>query len=404
MFDTANTTGERPYEASDEAYEEAYDEGFEGSWSMAATHTHRQALDEQYLAWLEEVAHLDAIAAYRRDGYTSTTAFMVHRCGVTVGDAHRDVALARTLGDVPHATTALRAGAISLAQLRLLADMARRHPAEFTDAEPHLTETVTGLTPQETARALAYWSQSVCGPDDLPDEPEPSTMFFSRTTGGDADIAGRLDENDADVVAAALDALMTADVRSEPDVGLGRRTPSQRRADALVELALRFLHSGDGPTRHGQRPHVSVVVDHDVLTLRDVGGTCETTHGHVIHPHTARRYACHSHVTRIVRDADSDVVDVGRTHRTVTAAQWKALAVRDRHCSFPGCSRPPDWCDAHHREHWADGGATDLDNLHLLCRRHHVLVHEGGFTMTIEDGALVFRRPDGTELPGRAPP
>ena len=73
----------------------------------------------------------------------------------------------------------------------------------------------------------------------------------------------------------------------------------------------------------------------------------------------------------------SEVLDLGRRTRWPTAAQHRALAHRDGGCVFPGCDRPSEWCDAHHLVHWPSGGPTDLDNLALLCRRHHVAVHEG---------------------------
>jgi HNH endonuclease len=63
----------------------------------------------------------------------------------------------------------------------------------------------------------------------------------------------------------------------------------------------------------------------------------------------------------------------------VSPAQRRALTHRDGGCVFPGCDRPEAWCDAHHLVHWTRGGPTDLDNLALLCRRHHVTVHEGGW-------------------------
>ena len=74
---------------------------------------------------------------------------------------------------------------------------------------------------------------------------------------------------------------------------------------------------------------------------------------------------------------ESEVLDVGRTTRVVPAAIRRALALRDKGCAHPGCTRPHHWCDAHHKVHWVDGGETSLDNLVLLCRRHHRMVHEG---------------------------
>ena len=92
-----------------------------------------------------------------------------------------------------------------------------------------------------------------------------------------------------------------------------------------------------------------------------------------------------------------EVLDVGRRTRTISPALRRALAARDRHCRFPGC--PARRCDAHHVEHWAHGGATALDNLVLLCRRHHRAVHEGGFRVAFgAAGDVRFVRPDGRPL------
>ncbi len=89
---------------------------------------------------------------------------------------------------------------------------------------------------------------------------------------------------------------------------------------------------------------------------------------------------------------------MGRRSRTVPPGLRTALAHRDGGCAFPGCGRPPDWCDAHHVRHWRDGGSTSRDNLALLCGQHHQAVHEGGWHLTLTpDG-----RPSVTP-PGSAP-
>jgi HNH endonuclease len=81
----------------------------------------------------------------------------------------------------------------------------------------------------------------------------------------------------------------------------------------------------------------------------------------------------------------------------VPTALRKALVVRDEHCAFPGCDRPQSWCDAHHVVHWADGGETNLDNLLLLCRPHHRMLHNG-FGVEMARGRATFRRPDGSPI------
>jgi hypothetical protein len=119
----------------------------------------------------------------------------------------------------------------------------------------------------------------------------------------------------------------------------------------------------------------------------------------------ARRVACDASVMRVVMAGTSEPLDVGRRTALISAALRRAVIIRDGHCRFPGCDRPHTWCDAHHVVHWADGGPTSLENLMLLCRRHHRLIHRhGGFRLDVEDGRPVFRRPDGSPLEGRAPP
>ena len=117
---------------------------------------------------------------------------------------------------------------------------------------------------------------------------------------------------------------------------------------------------------------------------------------------TARRLACDAATVSMRHGPGGEILDVGRRTRTISPALRRALAARDRQCRFPGCGNVR--CDAHHLEHWADGGRTALDNLVLLCRRHHRAVHEEGFRVTIDAaGNVQFLRPDGRPL-AEAPP
>jgi hypothetical protein len=108
-------------------------------------------------------------------------------------------------------------------------------------------------------------------------------------------------------------------------------------------------------------------------------------------------------VVPIVENQDGEPLNVGRRQRAVPTALRRALIARDRCCTFPGCTHDK-WIDAHHIQHWADGGETKLDNLTMLCTHHHRLVHEGGFTIHTRrdgrgslpsDGQRYFARPDG---------
>ena len=93
---------------------------------------------------------------------------------------------------------------------------------------------------------------------------------------------------------------------------------------------------------------------------------------------TSRRIACDSSIVAIREDENGEPLSIGRRSRTIPPPMRRALRARDKGCRFPGCTNTR-FVDGHHIRHWADGGETSLDNLVLLCRHHHHLVHEGGF-------------------------
>jgi hypothetical protein len=112
---------------------------------------------------------------------------------------------------------------------------------------------------------------------------------------------------------------------------------------------------------------------------------------------TSERLACDASVVRIDHGADGTPLGVGRKTRTIPSAIRRARYARDTTCRFPACAARR--CDAHHVVHWAEGGVTRLDNLVLLCRRHHRAVHEGRFTIARgHDDSVVVQRPDGQTL------
>jgi HNH endonuclease len=116
-----------------------------------------------------------------------------------------------------------------------------------------------------------------------------------------------------------------------------------------------------------------------VLVTRHHGERPEDTDRGDDHPGDlpARLRAAMALLPEALGGAPTQPLEVGRATRVVSAAQRTALAVRDGGCRYPGCDRPPAWCEAHHRRHWLHGGPTDLGNLVLLCRAHHRAVHEG---------------------------
>ena len=114
---------------------------------------------------------------------------------------------------------------------------------------------------------------------------------------------------------------------------------------------------------------------------------------------TVQRLLCDCSLVTVTEDANGNPLDVGRKQRTVSTPLKRALYARDRYCTFPGCHRKR-YLDGHHLEHWLHGGETKPDNMTLLCRYHHRLVHEGGFRIVkVQAGTLRFVTADGRTIP-----
>ena len=247
------------------------------------------------------------------------------------------------------------------------------------------------LTVDQTAQMLQHWLLRA-DPDGGSGTGDGDRLHVSETFAGATALDGLYTSEDGPIVKAALDAEYERLWRAERASGGPMRTPAQRRAAALAELARRAVGADPG------RPTIAVTISVDDLEARTGSGRVDET-GVAISAEAARRLACDAKVVRVVTNGASEPLDLGRASRTVSPAQRRALTIRDRGCVFPGCDRPPGWCDGHHIVHWADGGPTDLANLALLCHHHHKAIHEGGWSMArAPDGSLEFTRPDGTPL------
>jgi hypothetical protein len=196
------------------------------------------------------------------------------------------------------------------------------------------------------------------------------SLHHSQTLDGLWATRGTFAPEGGHIITRAIDAL-TDPTNIDP---VEVRSPAQRRADALVDICSFYLtHNTDLVTSGGEKPHVTVTVDYDILKgtvdrLPEIDGTPVT-------PNTIRRITCDAGIIPMLLGSDSEPLDVGRKARTIPTALRRALEHRDTGCTWPGCDAPASWCDAHHIIHWADGGNTSLNNTRLLCRTHHTAIH-----------------------------
>ena len=326
--------------------------------------------------------------AFERDGYSSPTALLKHRMSLHPGEAQRLVRRSNALPAMPLTSLAYRSGSISGAQVDVLIEIRAIAGEPFSDAEAQLVA-MAMETPmvRELRKRLDYWVARVAG-EDLASDRNHIREVRSLTLRRDGEmmrINGWLDIESGERLAVGLDPGPPAD-------GDARSAPA-RRADLLLDLL-------DGSST---RPGISIIVSADTL-LEGAPGLSETGNGTFLTADEIKRIACDADLTRVVFGPESQPLDVGRTKRLVTPAMRIAVIARDLHCVFPGCDRPARWCDIHHLIHWADDGATCIENLVLLCRHHHTLVHEAGWAITGTPGDLRFFRPDGTRLGEEPPP
>jgi hypothetical protein len=331
------------------------------------------------------------------------SSWLAHRHRVAHSAAASQVRLARALGSMSATSETFASGELSSTAVALLLSAREACAEQFASAEGALVDAARTLSVAELKGVIAYWRQSA----DVEQAAEQEERLFERrhlhvspTLDGMVRVDGDLDPEAGQTLISALRAVQDAVARSSDRSDL--RTPAQRRADALGELCRWSLDSWDRPSVAGERPHVVVTMDLDSLEGR-VGRRCAFEDGGRITPEAARRWACDANVTRVITEGASQPLDVGRRTKVVPAPLRRAVTVRDGGCTFPGCGRPPGWCDAHHVRHWADGGPTALENLILLCRPHHRVIHRG-FGVKMLDGRPLFTRSDGSVLDDRAPP
>ena len=338
-------------------------------------------------------------------GWGSTAEWFTHLAGTHRSTGHRTVAQAgQLLAELPETHAALHQARISPEQAAVIADAVDRlphRPGLRHRAEALLLDEATRLPATDLAKAARYLL-AVADPDradaaaerdlDRADRAAHLDRFLAITEDGAGGVRlrGRGSVEDAATLKAALLPLTTPAPATDSGTGdeVEPRDHGARLWDALITTATHALATDLAPDTHGARPRITITTHLDTLrhglglglpTEADreeaidwltLNGTVPTTDdGLTLTPGVVRRLACDADLIPVVLGGSSEVLDVGRTRRLVTAPLWRALVCRDRHCAFPGCTRPPVMGHAHHIRHWLHGGTTALDNLVLRFPR-----------------------------------
>jgi hypothetical protein len=382
------------------------------------------------------LARFDRLGGWKAAGHRSCAHWLAFRTGLDLGTAREHVRVARALEALPRTGAAMARGELSFSQVRALTRVAE------AETEADLVELAVGCTTAQLERLVRAWKKGSRKDEVEWERERHRSRAFSVFPDEDGMYAvrGRLDPEVGALLMRAVEAASDAlyrerrwQVLEEAGFDTGREA-SRRRADAVGLLAERALVAGfgapsrdpgesrsesDAPISGTRAERYQVVLHVEPGTLAEEGepGRSELEDGTRVSAETSRRFSCDAGVVRFTRALEhsrngsrgglpATALNVGRRTRTISPALRRALDARDRGCRFPGCGLR--FTEAHHVVHWADGGETSLDNTLLLCRYHHRLVHEEGWSVEWwGTGRAAFRDPRGSvdlEERGRPPP
>ncbi|MET7959422.1 HNH endonuclease signature motif containing protein [Micromonospora zamorensis] len=359
--------------------------------ALDATHRLEQRLAAVKLALVREV---DGRGTAVTQGASSTAVWLRERLRLTIPAARRLVDLAACVDAAPTTVRgALAAGAVSLEQARVIADTVSTVQAA---AGPEVADKAVGvlvdwagqfdplLLRKLGARILDHVAPDIADAAaraaldaEAARAARDRHLTISEQTDGRLRLTGTLDAEAAALLRAAIDPLSAP---AGPD---DNRCAGQRRHDALADVCRLALHTGELPDSGSDPAQIVVTTSYDALTRQLSTGVLDI--GLHLTPETVRRLACDATILPAVLGGTGQVLDVGRQRRLITGPLRRALVLRDGGCAFPGCDRPPRWCDAHHIHHWADGGDTNLNNAVLLCGHHHRHLHHTDWTVRLGD-------------------
>jgi Domain of unknown function (DUF222)/HNH endonuclease len=338
----------------------------------------RRVIDLQELAFAREAAEFAASDAWDEDGSVSAVDWIRFTCHTTAGAAANAIAVGEALPRLAESHQAVVDGEIGFAHLAVMARTAEALGERFDEM------VLIGKAKENSPGKFFYichHARHAADPKtyaaEQAEQVQQRRLKLSTWMDGSLLISGQLDPIGGAAVLAAFAPLARRSGAHD------HRDQEQRNADALVELA-----SGGGS-------QAQIQVTSSLETLLGLAGAsaAEMEHSLPVSSKTIERLACDSSIARVVLNSESLVIDVGRSKRVVSEPGRRALVARDGHCRWPDCDRPASRSAAHHVVHWIHGGSTDLDNLILLCHRHHWMVHEGNWQIVRGENGRIFTIP-----------
>jgi len=345
------------------------------------------AMREAYAGMVSVITEIQDADIAREAGYTRLSLLIADIARINPRHASRLISHADTIAEVmtpaghvmparlPVVREALLAGELDSEQVEAIVRVVKKIPAHAPGDTTEIVEKhLVGVAREAPAATVVQHGEALLARIDAdgaaPKEElaEPKNEFrYRRDAAGWMHFSGKIEPESAEELDSMLGSL------AKPDGPTDERSAVQRLGDAFCDVVHHAIDSPDHGLRGGEKPHLNATMDYTRL-LHNIGSA--TLEGGAQLPVTAvRRIACDANLIPIVLNGASVPLDLGRTHRLVTTPLRTALTARDKGCAFPNCTRPARWSDAHHIRHWLDGGATNLDNMVLLCRRHHRIIH-----------------------------
>ncbi|HEX9888370.1 MAG TPA: DUF222 domain-containing protein [Nitriliruptorales bacterium] len=326
-------------------------------------------------AWLQRVRECERRQLHQLDGHRSAGAWLGAYTLASGREGASAAWLARRLARLPLTLAALLAGEISETHARQIAWLAKDVAAEvMADGEAHVVEAARHCDASDFRRLIdrlrAQWIPEQVG-QEHDDAYGRRRLDFGEAFAGLVPLSGLLDPLTADKLRTVINALGQPDAGDVP--AEARRSPAQRRHDALDEACSRLLDLGQLPTVRRERPHITVFVNLADLTAGV--GAAESEWSGTIGIGAAQMLACDARVHPLIDLGGHWDTVIVEDHDTASKRLWRYLRTRDRGCRFPGCDIPAIWCDAHHVVFRAADGPTSNTNCALLCRYHHRLIH-----------------------------